>query len=92
MKVAPEALPDDGLIEVCIGDGMGRLSIMRILPRFVAGTHVTLKEVTMLRTPELELEFRQPVPVQLDGDVLEPQPFTRFRLTALPKAISIRVP
>ncbi|MBM3330947.1 diacylglycerol kinase family lipid kinase [candidate division WOR-3 bacterium] len=91
MKVAPEALPDDGLIEVCIGDGMGRLSIMRKLPRFVAGTHVTLKEVTMLRTPELELEFRQPVPVQLDGDLLEPQPFSRFRLTALPRAINIRV-
>jgi diacylglycerol kinase family enzyme len=92
MKVAPEAEPDDGLIEVCIGDGMGRLSIMKKLPRFVAGTHVTLKEVRMLRTPELELEFQTPVMVQLDGDLLVPQPFNRFRLTVLPKAINLRVP
>ena len=92
MKVAPEAKPDDGLLDVCIGDSMGRLSILRKLPRFVAGTHVTLKEVRMLRTPELELQFLEPVMVQLDGDMLLPQPFSRFRLTVLPKAINLRVP
>jgi YegS/Rv2252/BmrU family lipid kinase len=92
MKVAPEAKPDDGLIEVCIGDSMGRLSIMRKLPRFVAGTHTTLKEVRMLREKELELQFLEPVMVQFDGDVLVPQPFSRFRLMALPKAINLRVP
>jgi YegS/Rv2252/BmrU family lipid kinase len=91
MKVAPDAQPDDGLIEVCIGFSMGRFSALRKLPRFVAGTHVTLKEVRMLRAPELELEFLEPVQVELDGDVLIPQPFRRFRLTALPKAISVRV-
>jgi YegS/Rv2252/BmrU family lipid kinase len=92
MKVAPEAQPDDGLIEVCIADSMGRLSALRKLPRFVAGTHVTLKEVRMLRTPELELQFLEPVLLELDGDLLMPQPFSRFRLTVLPKAINLRVP
>jgi len=92
LKVAPEALPDDGLIEVCIGWEMGWWSTLKKLPRFVAGTHVTLKEVRMLRTPELELEFLEPVLIELDGDLLVPQPFSRFRLTALPKAINIRVP
>jgi YegS/Rv2252/BmrU family lipid kinase len=92
MKVAPEAQPDDGLIDVCIADSMGRLSALRKLPRFVAGTHVTLKEVRMLRTPELELDFLEPVLIELDGDLLVPQPFRRFRLTVLPKAINLRVP
>jgi diacylglycerol kinase (ATP) len=92
MKVAPEAQPDDGLIEVCIGDSMNRLTILRILPRLVAGTHVTEKKVRMLRTPELELQFLEPVMVQLDGDLLVPQPFSRFHLTVLPKAINLRVP
>jgi diacylglycerol kinase (ATP) len=91
LKVAPEARPDDGLIDVCIGWEMGWWSTLKKLPRFVAGTHVKLKEVRMLRVPELELEFLEPVQVELDGDVLVPQPFSRFRLTALPKAISIRV-
>ena len=91
MKVAPEAQPDDGLIEVCIGFSMGRFSALRKLPRFVAGTHVSLKEVRMLRAPELDLEFLEPVQIELDGDVLVPQPFRRFRLTVLPKAICVRV-
>ena len=91
MKVAPEAHPDDGLIEVCIGWEMGWWSTLTKLPRFVVGTHVKLRDVRMLRSPELELEFLEPVPVELDGDVLSPQPFRHFRLTALPKAINIRV-
>jgi diacylglycerol kinase (ATP) len=91
MKVAPEAEPDDGLIEVCIGDSMGWFSVMRILPRFVAGTHVAAKEVRMLRVPELLLEFREPVLVELDGDLLEPQPFRRFQLSAIPKAVTVKV-
>ena len=91
MKVAPDAQPDDGLIEVRIADSMGRLSALRKLPRFVAATHVTLKEVRMLRTPELQLEFLEPVQIELDGDLLVPQPFSRFRLSVLPKAINLRV-
>jgi diacylglycerol kinase (ATP) len=91
LKVAPEAKPDDGLIDVCIGWEMRWWSTLKKLPRFVAGTHVTLKEVKMLRGPELELEFLEPVQVELDGDVLSPQPFRHFRLTILPKAIRIRV-
>jgi YegS/Rv2252/BmrU family lipid kinase len=91
LKVAPEARPDDGLIEVCIGWEMGWWSTLKKLPRFVAGTHVTLKEVKMLRGPELELEFLEPVKIELDGDVLSPQPYRRFHLTVLPEAINIRV-
>jgi YegS/Rv2252/BmrU family lipid kinase len=91
LKVAPDARPDDGLIDVCIGWRMGWWSTLKKLPRFVAGTHVTLKEVKMLRGPELELEFLEPVQVELDGDVLAPQPFKRFRLTALPGAVTVRV-
>jgi len=92
MKVAPEAQPDDGLMEVCIADSMGPFSALQKLPRFVAGTHVTLEEVRMLRAPELELEFLEPVLIELDGDLILPQPFTRYRLSVLPRAISIRVP
>jgi len=91
LKVAPDARPDDGLIDICIGWEMGWWSTLKKLPRFVAGTHVTLKEVRMLRGPELELEFLEPVQVELDGDVLVPQPFSRFRLSVLPGAIRVQV-
>jgi YegS/Rv2252/BmrU family lipid kinase len=92
MKVAPDARPDDGLLEICVGDSMGRLSILRKLPRFVAGTHVTLKDVRMLKSPWLDLEFLDQVHVQLDGDFQEPQPHRHFRLRVLPSAVRIQTP
>jgi diacylglycerol kinase (ATP) len=92
MMVAPDAKPDDGLIDVCIGDAMGRLSILGILPRFVAGTHVGLKVVRMLRVPELELDFAGPVMVQLDGDVIDSCGFRNFNISVIPGAVQLRVP
>ena len=92
MKIAPEAQPDDGQLDICVIDAVSRLTIYRRLPRFVAGTHVTLKEVTMYRAPELELEFLEPILSQLDGDVLPDPTLRRFRLRVLPSALTIRVP
>ena len=91
MKIAPEAKPDDGLLEICIADPMSRLQIMRALPRLVAGTHVTMREVKMLRAPEMELELVNPAPVQLDGDVIDTSGYTTFRMSVLPGAIRVRV-
>jgi diacylglycerol kinase family enzyme len=91
MKIAPEAKPDDGLLEICIADPMNRLQIMRALPRLVAGTHVTMREVKMLRAPEMELELVNPAPVQLDGDVIDTSGYTTFRMSVLPGAIRVRV-
>ncbi len=91
MKIAPEAKPDDGLLEVCIADPMNRPGILRALPRLVAGTHVTMKEVRMLRAPEFELELLDPAPVQLDGDVIDTDGYTTFRMSVLQGAVRVRV-
>jgi len=91
MKIAPDARPDDGLLEVCVADAMGRLKIVRYLPRLVAGTHVSLGEVRMLRCPRLELELTEPTLLQLDGD-LQPEPVSgRFALGVLPGTLTLRV-
>lgn len=90
MKIAPEAKPDDGLLDICIAAPMNRLQIMRALPRLVAGTHVTMKEVRMMRAPGLELELVNPAPVQLDGDVIDTSGYTTFRMSVLPGAVRVR--
>lgn len=91
MKIAPEAKPDDGLLEIVIAAPMNRLEILRALPRLVAGTHVTMKEVRMMRAPALELEMLSPAPVQLDGDVIDTSGYTTFRMSVLPGAVRVRV-
>jgi diacylglycerol kinase (ATP) len=92
MRIAPEAELDDGKMELCIIEAMGRFKILRYLGRFVQGTHVTLREVTMLRSETMDLEFREPVPVQLDGDLMNFGDARRFRLEIMPGALRLRVP
>lgn len=92
MRIAPEAQLDDGLLDICVIDAVNRLTIYRRLPRFVSGTHVSLKEVTMCRASDLELEFLEPVLTQLDGDVLPDPTLRRFRLEVLPSALAVRTP
>lgn len=89
MKIAPEATPDDGLLEICVIDAVGRLTIFRSLPSFIRGTHTALKEVTMYRSARLELEFLEPVMAQLDGDLLLDSGLSRFRLEVLPGALRV---
>jgi YegS/Rv2252/BmrU family lipid kinase len=91
MRIGPGAEPDDGLLEVCVIDAVGRVKVVRSLPRLIAGTHVTMREVTVHRTRRLALEFREPVMAQLDGDMLEIAGVPRFELAVLPRALTVRV-
>jgi diacylglycerol kinase family enzyme len=40
----------------------------------------------------MDLEFREPVPVQLDGDLMNFGDARRFRLEIMPGALRLRVP
>lgn len=91
MRIAPAAEPDDGQLDVCVAEPMNRPEIIRALPRLVAGTHVTMKKVKMLRVPELTIELLEPTPVQLDGDVIDSSGFSVFHLQVRPAAVQVRV-
>lgn len=91
MKMAPDAEPDDGLLDVCIIDAVSRLRIYQCLPRFIKGTHLELPEVTMVRASRLVIETRAGMPVQLDGDLLDTCSATRFELTVLPGVVTVLV-
>lgn len=49
MRVAPEARPDDGLLDMVIVAEMSKLGMVRRIPRLYAGTHLELPEVTCVR-------------------------------------------
>ncbi|SOB81149.1 diacylglycerol kinase [Streptomyces sp. 1331.2] len=56
MLMCPDALPDDGLLDVTLVDAMPRLRIARFFPTLLKGTHTTRPEVTTLRTQSLRIE------------------------------------
>ncbi len=90
MKIAPEARLDDGLLDICVIRDVSRFTVYRHLPRFVAGTHVSLTPVKMYRSRWLELELLESCPLQLDGDLQSEVEPRRYRLEIMPAALRIR--
>ena len=98
MKIAPDAEPDDGLLDICVIEAVSRFTVYRRLPRFVAGTHTTLREVRMYRSPWLEVELVEDqeqltearhARLQLDGDLVPNETWRGFRLDVLPLALTV---
>jgi len=89
MYIAPNAEIDDGEFDVVsIGEG-GKLRFLWGLKDVLKGTHLGKEEVSVFRTPRLELDASRPFPVYADGDHLTDLPVS---LRVLPRCLSILVP
>jgi diacylglycerol kinase (ATP) len=69
--IAPHALIDDGLLDVCIVAGMAPMELVAMLRRVGHGEHVEDERVRYFQVPELELDFDRPTHVNTDGEVVE---------------------
>jgi diacylglycerol kinase (ATP) len=68
--IAPEARPDDGLFDVCIAHEVDRLTILRLLPHFLKGTHVDLDPITMVQARQVTISSPEGLVAHVDGEVL----------------------
>ncbi|MGD0464459.1 MAG: diacylglycerol kinase family protein [Tepidisphaeraceae bacterium] len=66
--VAPDARPDDGLLDVCIVPVVSLVDAVRQFFHAAAGEHVLAEGVVYARGKQIEVYSPQPVPVQIDGD------------------------
>ncbi len=90
MRAAPDALLDDGLLEVVILESISKLRFLtRILPKVFSGTHVQEPSVRVFRAGEVTIGAERPFTVYADGDPLGELP---LRIRALPGAVRILVP
>lgn len=87
--ITPEAVPDDGLLEVCVIDPLSLPGALLRLPFVVLGKHTRFKVVTMSRRRSIVIESAEPMPAQLDGEVMVDR---RFEISILPGAIECIVP
>ena len=71
--LAPEADPQDGLLDVCLIRKVGLMTFLRSVPRVMRGTHTSLDEVTLFRTRSLTIRSAdgRPLVLQLDGELRE---------------------
>jgi YegS/Rv2252/BmrU family lipid kinase len=70
MLIAPNADPSDGFIEFVRWGPMGRLGLLRMLPRLYDGTHTKHPLCEVRRVKHVEFALDAPVDVMIDGEVV----------------------
>jgi len=86
MMIAPQAQIDDGLIEYVRWGPIGRLGLIRNLPKLYDGTHVQHPLAERKAVPRVEFNLKGPVDVMVDGEVLS---LHCEELDVLPQALNV---
>jgi YegS/Rv2252/BmrU family lipid kinase len=90
MHAAPDAMLDDGMLDVVVLESIGKLAfVTRILPRVFKGTHVRDPAVKVFRARELLLSADRPFTMYADGDPIGELP---VRVRALSGAVTMLTP
>lgn len=86
--MAPDAEIDDGLFDVVVAQGMGRLGILQLLPQVLQGRHMQHPKVIKFRTAQLTVESDEPLPIHADGELHYTGP-TKLDIELLPKKLEV---
>ncbi len=87
MLVAPEARPDDGLLDVIIIPALPKRVLVRHLPGLYSGAHLSVPGVSLQRGRRLELEpDGSPALGEIDGESIARLPMT---IEVLPGALQV---
>ena len=89
MLLAPQALLDDGMLDVVTIAQMSRLQFVWNLRLVFRGTHVDLPTVQVARASEIQISADRPVTLYADGDPIAALP---VRVRALRGAVRVLVP
>jgi diacylglycerol kinase family enzyme len=87
--LAPDARPDDGMLDVCVIPIGSPVEAVRTFLQAAAGEHVLAEGVVYARGKQIEIRAPQPVPIQVDGD---PAGFTPAHIHLLPVQVPFVVP
>jgi YegS/Rv2252/BmrU family lipid kinase len=89
MLAAPDAMLDDGLLEIVAIEHVGRLRFLANLPRVFKGTHVQLPSVRVFRAAAVTISADRPFEMYADGDPIGALP---VHVRALPGAVTLITP
>jgi diacylglycerol kinase (ATP) len=68
--IAPVALIDDGLLDVCLIEGMSALEFVALARRVAGGEHLGDPRVRYYRASSVRMEFDREIPINTDGELL----------------------
>ena len=68
-RIAPDADPRDGLLDVVLGTRVSRLSLLRLLVQVLRGDHLNDPRVRCARGHEVRVRWQTPTHLHLDGEL-----------------------
>ena len=88
MKITPDALVDDGLLDVLMVKPLSRFNFLRIFPSVFKGTHVTDPRVRIVRAKKVRIEA-DGIVAYGDGERIAPLPID---IEVVPGALRVLSP
>ncbi|MBA2116009.1 diacylglycerol/lipid kinase family protein [Bremerella alba] len=89
-EMTPDAVPDDGLLDICVLTQSGFGSTASYITSLLSGTIAHRSDVKRFKARSAEIRCQSgPVPLQTDGD---PAGFTDIRLSVRPNYLPLIVP
>jgi YegS/Rv2252/BmrU family lipid kinase len=89
MRIAPDALVDDGMLDVVTASHVGKLRFLWCLVMVFRGTHVRLSAIEVVRARQVRIWADRPLTVYADGDPIADLP---AEVRALEGAVRVLVP
>lgn len=87
MKVAPEADPGDGALDIVLMRHAPKLTFLRVLTQIRKGAHVELDQIDTGRATAVTVTFDRPLKVGADGELFDALP--PLRISVLPEALRV---
>ena len=88
MRIAPRALLDDGLLDICVVSDLNKFKLFCLFPTVYFGRHLTVPEVEYFQAESLRLEAETPLDVYADGEYVCQTP---IEVTMAPQALPVIV-
>ncbi|HEY2548369.1 MAG TPA: diacylglycerol kinase family protein [Candidatus Acidoferrum sp.] len=88
MLIAPQADPTDGLIEFVRWGPIGRIGLLRMLPKLYDGTHIEHPLASRRAVRHIEFAVKVPVDVLIDGEIAT---LECLSLDVIPAAVDIYI-
>jgi len=88
-KITPDALFDDGVLDICRIDNIPKAEAFMRLPFVVIGKHTKMKPVHMSRGKRLTVVSQTPFEGQIDGEVMIE---SAYDIQIFPAAMTVIVP
>ena len=84
--LTPKALANDGLLDVCSIKKLSLPQRFRILLKVPEGKHINDGKINYFQTPALTLEFPEPVPFHVDGELYFSD---NFKVSLIPSGLQL---